>query len=86
MRPISGEFKLFDFIFVSQAKCKNFKNPKVFEAFKAICVNEMLLNRNKVPNYDLIIDTLDKAIVQIRKKGEPVQFLWLTDASGSGTS
>lgn len=72
-------------IFVLQAQCKHFQNPKVFEAFKAICVDEMLSNKT-VPNYDSVIDTLNKAINDVGKNSKPVQFHWLTGALSGESS
>lgn len=79
----SSDFEFIK-IFVLQAQCKHFKNPKVFKAFKAICVDEMLLNKT-VPSYDSIIDTLDKAISEVGKSSKPVQFHWLTGPLSSGS-
>lgn len=64
------------FLLYFQRKFKHLKDPRVYDVYKFICVDEML-SEKEVPDYDKIIAKLASTIVQIKDYSGPVIFEWL---------
>lgn len=76
MINFSNYFIRLFFLLYSQQKFKHLKDPRVYDVYKFICVDEML-SEKEVPDYDKIIAKLASTIVQIKDYSGPVIFEWL---------
>lgn len=74
--PFLSEWKLLIHNVVNfiQEKCNQIDNWIVRKAFQFVCINEILLTKTRIPEYDLIIEVLTGAIDVMNGNIEPTQF------------